>query len=126
MSTTKKILIIEDNAILSSLMQFILNKEGYEVALASTGKEALSMLTQDTVQLVITDLALPYMTGYEIIDQIRRGNLNKHVPIIIISDYRDDNSIEEGFKVGADDYMKKPISPSELISRVRIRIGQTA
>ncbi|NGM61376.1 response regulator [Sphingobacterium sp. SGG-5] len=104
-------------------MQFILAKEGYNLLLAKSGKEGLSLAEKERIDLVITDLALPYANGYEIIDSIRKGSLNKDVPIIIISGYRDDNSLAEGFEVGANDYVRKPISPSELIFRVRLRIG---
>jgi len=119
----KRILVVEDNEILLSTMQFVLNREGYDLLLAKSGKEALSIVTEEAIDLMITDLALPFANGYEIIDRIRKSNINKQVPVIIISGYRDDNSIVEGFEVGANDYIKKPISPLELISRVRLRIG---
>ncbi|HAE67606.1 MULTISPECIES: response regulator [Sphingobacterium] len=119
----KRILVIEDNEILLSTMQFVLVREGYDLLLAKSGKEALSLVSDETIDLVITDLALPFANGYEIIDRIRKSSTNNQVPVIIISGYRDDNSIVEGFEVGANDYIKKPISPSELISRVRLNIG---
>lgn len=119
----KRILVIEDNEILLGTMQFVLVREGYDLLLAKSGKEALALVSDETIDLVITDLALPFANGYEIIDCIRKGNTNNQVPVIIISGYRDDNSIVEGFEVGANDYIKKPIAPSELISRVRLRIG---
>ncbi|WP_324755470.1 response regulator transcription factor [Sphingobacterium thalpophilum] len=119
----KRILVVEDNEILLSTMQFVLNREGYDLLLAKSGKEALSIVMEEAIDLMITDLALPFANGYEIIDRIRKSNINKQVPVIIISGYRDDNSIVEGFEVGANDYIKKPISPLELISRVRLRIG---
>ncbi len=119
----KRILVVEDNEILLSTMQFVLNREGYDLLLAKSGKEALSIVMEEAIDLMITDLAIPFANGYEIIDRIRKSNINKQVPVIIISGYRDDNSIVEGFEVGANDYIKKPISPLELISRVRLRIG---
>ncbi len=118
----KRILVIEDNEILLSTMQFVLVREGYDLLLARSVMTK-SMVSDETIDLVITDLALPFANGYEIIDRIRKSNTNNQVPVIIISGYRDDNSIVEGFEVGANDYIKKPISPSELISRVRLRIG---
>ncbi|WP_312352865.1 response regulator transcription factor [Sphingobacterium siyangense] len=118
----KRILVIEDNEILLSTMQFVLVREGYDLLLARSVMTK-SMVSSETIDLVITDLALPFANGYEIIDRIRKSNTNNQVPVIIISGYRDDNSIVEGFEVGANDYIKKPISPSELISRVRLRIG---
>ncbi|MGJ1190576.1 response regulator [Sphingobacterium siyangense] len=118
----KRILVIEDNEILLSTMQFVLVREGYDLLLARSVMTR-SMVSDETIDLVITDLALPFANGYEIIDRIRKSNTNNQVPVIIISGYRDDNSIVEGFEVGANDYIKKPISPSELISRVRLRIG---
>ncbi|MBB2950791.1 PleD family two-component system response regulator [Sphingobacterium sp. JUb56] len=119
----KRILVVEDNEILLGTMQFVLLREGYDLILAKSGKEALSLVSDESIDLVITDLALPFANGFEIIDRIRKSDTNNQVPVIIISGYHDDNSIVEGFDVGANDYMKKPISPSELISRVRLRIG---
>ncbi|WP_293957604.1 MULTISPECIES: response regulator [unclassified Sphingobacterium] len=119
----KRSLVIEDNEILLSTMQFVLLREGYDLLLANSGKDALSMVFDDSLDLVITDLSLPFANGFEIIERIRKSNTNNQVPVIIISSFRDDNSISEGFKVGANDYIKKPISPHELISRVRLRIG---
>lgn len=124
-SIKKRILIIEDNEILINTMQFILMKEGYELLLAKTGKEGLDLIEKNKIDLLITDLALPYANGIEIIDRLRKQNsVNFNIPIIIVSGYRDDNTIVEGFEVGANDYIKKPVSPSELISRVRLRIGK--
>ncbi|PUV26420.1 MULTISPECIES: response regulator [Sphingobacterium] len=119
----KRILVVEDNEILLGTMQFVLLREGYDLLLAKSGKEALTLVSDESIDLVITDLALPFANGFEIIDRIRKSNTNNQVPVIIISGYHDDNSIVEGFEVGANDYMKKPISPTELISRVRLRIG---
>jgi len=120
----KRILVIEDNEILLSTMQFVLVREGYDLLLARSVMTR-SMVSDETIDLVITDLALPFANGYEIIDRIRKSSTNNQVPVIIISGYRDDNSIVEGFEVGANDYIKKPISPSELISRVRLNRGHS-
>lgn len=67
----KRILVVEDNEILLSTMQFVLNREGYDLLLAKSGKEALSIVMEKAIDLMITDLALPFANGYEIIDVAR-------------------------------------------------------
>lgn len=117
-----RILIIEDNVILISMMQFILEHQGHHVLLAKTGKDGLHYVDQEKVDLVITDLGLPFASGYEIIEHIRTGQLNKDVPIIIISASLDTNCKVDGLRLGANDFIRKPISTSELISRVQLQM----
>jgi len=114
----QKILIIDDNDIVQLVLQKILIKEGYTVDVAVNGKEGLSMIGEGGYDLIITDLMMPYANGFEIISKIKQHPMGKDTPVIIISSITHEGSILEGFKLGADDYLKKPITGKELIIRV--------
>ena len=114
----KEILIIEDNVILQNMMQFFMEREGYRVDGALSGKDALALIEKSTYDFIIVDLMLPYYNGLEIIEQIRTSDRNGETGIMIVSDLSDDNIIKDGFAVGANDFLKKPVSPSELLTRI--------
>ncbi|TDW97548.1 response regulator [Dinghuibacter silviterrae] len=115
----EKILIIDDNDIVQMVLQKILVKEGYSVDVAVNGKEGLTFIDQEEYDLIITDLMMPYANGFEIISKIRQHPKGRHAPVIIISSVTQEDSVSEGFKLGADDYLKKPITGKELILRVK-------
>ena len=122
----KRILVIEDNQLLLKMINFILNKNGYNVTTAETGKEAIQALEQGQFDLIITDLMLPYANGFEIIDRIKLNKEQRPIPVIIISAVINEDTITAGFECGADDYIKKPFTPGELLSRVNRSINQYA
>lgn len=115
----QKILIIDDNDIIQLVLQKILEKEGYSVVIAVNGKEGIARIGEQDFDLIITDLMMPYANGFEIISKIRQHPNSRHTPIIIISSITNEDSVLEGFKLGADDYLKKPITGRELIIRVK-------
>ena len=114
----RSILIIDDNDIVQMVLQKILVREGYEVDIATNGKEGLSMIGAKAYDLVITDLMMPYANGFEIISKLKQLSRGKEVKVIIISSVTQEDSVSEGFKLGADDYLKKPITGKELLLRV--------
>lgn len=114
----KKILVIEDNELLLKMIEFILKKNGFVVTTAKTGKEAIDALVETPFDLIITDLMLPYANGFEIIDKIKQNKQQNQVPVIIISAVINEETVMAGFESGADDYIKKPFTPGELLSRV--------
>ena len=118
MKMMKEILIIEDNVILQNMMQFFMEREGYRVDGALSGKDALALIEKSKYDFIIVDLMLPYYNGLEIIEQIRTSDRNGETGIMIVSDLSDDNIIKDGFAVGANDFLKKPVSPSELLTRI--------
>lgn len=112
-----KILIIEDDLMISYTLEFRLKKDGYEVATARDGREALEMLKCGKYNLVTTDLMLPFVTGLEVLSYAKLAMPN--MPIIVLSGDNAEGTISEAFKLGADDYLKKPFNPSELSRRVK-------
>jgi DNA-binding response OmpR family regulator len=111
-----KILVIDDDPTHVKMLSFLLKDEGYEVLTASTGAEALRYIKQQWVDMVILDVILPDMQGFEICRQIRETN---RVPILMLSARGATEDRVRGLLDGADDYMPKPCEPSELIARVK-------
>lgn len=114
----KRILIIEDNPMVVKSLEFKLTKDGYEVIVAEDGRKALEILKQEeTIQLVITDLMLPYVTGIELIEYIRKNTPT--LPIIVLSTSNQEEIITDAFMMGVNDFITKPFSPNELSLRVK-------
>ena len=114
-----KILIIEDEEAIADLEKDYLELSGFEVAIANRGDTGLKIAMEEDVDLLILDLMLPEVDGFEICKQVRNC---KNTPIIMVSAKRDDIDKIRGLGLGADDYMTKPFSPSELVARVKAHL----
>ena len=111
-----KILIAEDNVSLRQLMKIHLKRAGYTVYEAADGSDALEVMDHNHVDLIIADIMMPVMDGYQLIKEIRDAGLDTPVLIVTSKDRLEDKRI--GFKTGADDYMTKPIDMEEMLLRV--------
>ena len=111
-----KILIADDDADLREILAFSLRREGFEVILARDGYEALAQVAVEQPDLVVLDVTMPEMDGFEVCRQLRKES---SIPIIMLTARGDDENIVLGLDLGADDYVTKPYSPRELIARVR-------
>ena len=111
-----KILIAEDDRELRQLFQHVMIKNGYSVKGVSNGKEALDAIEQDYFDLIISDIMMPEMDGYELVHSLREANDNTPVMMITAKDAFDD--MRMGFLSGTDDYMVKPINVNEMVLRV--------
>lgn len=118
------ILIIEDDDIMLKVVERILKREGYGVEIARDGKEALQKVQEKDFALIITDLMMPYANGFEIISKVNGTAGKKRTPVIILSSLGNEDSIMEGFKLGADDFLRKPVMVGELVIRVKRLIEQ--
>ncbi|WP_075982823.1 response regulator transcription factor [Bacillus massilinigeriensis] len=112
----KKILIIEDDHSIAELQRDYLEAEGFQVHLEEDGEHGLQQALNGGYDLFILDLMLPIVNGFEICRQIRK---EQDVPIIFVSAKKEDVDKIRGFGLGADDYLVKPFSPSELVARVK-------
>lgn len=117
----KKILIIEDEEAIADLEKDYLELSGYEVAIETSGDSGLERALREEFNLYILDLMLPEVDGFEICKKIRE---KKDVPVIIVSAKKDDMDKIRGLGLGADDYMTKPFSPSELVARVKAHLAR--
>lgn len=113
----KRILLAEDDDLLASLLNFRLEKGGYEVILCKDGKEVKEFIGQHMPDIIISDIMMPYFSGIELIGFIR-NELKSNVPIIIISSAGNEENVLNAFELGANDFISKPVSPSELMVRV--------
>ena len=116
-----KILIVEDEEAIADLEKDYLELSGFEVEIAADGQMGLQRALDEDFQLVILDLMLPGVDGFEICRQVRE---QKNTPIIMVSAKKDDIDKIRGLGLGADDYMTKPFSPSELVARVKAHLNR--
>ena len=116
-----KILIVEDEEAIADLEKDYLELSGFEVQVANDGVKGLELALSDDFNLVILDLMLPGVDGFEICRKVRE---EKNTPIIMVSAKKDDIDKIRGLGLGADDYMTKPFSPSELVARVKAHLAR--
>lgn len=118
----EKILLVEDEKTLAKALKFNLEKEGFRVEVAFDGEEALNAMSGEEPDLVILDLMLPKIDGYEVCRSIRRSS---DVPIIMLTARDEDIDKILGLELGADDYMTKPFNTRELLARIRAILRRT-
>ena len=116
-----KVLIIEDEVAIADLEKDYLELSDFQVDICNTGDEGLAMALNGEYNLVILDLMLPGMDGFEVCRKIRE---EKNIPILMVSAKKDDIDKIRGLGLGADDYMTKPFSPSELVARVKAHMAR--
>ena len=116
-----KILIVEDEESIAELEKDYLELSGFEVEIENDGEAGLKRAISEEFDLFILDLMLPGVDGFEICKKIRE---TKNTPVIMISAKKDDIDKIRGLGLGADDYMTKPFSPSELVARVKAQLAQ--
>lgn len=117
-SNGKKILIADDEPDIVEIIQFNLEKEGYEVYSAADGNEALEKANLLLPQLIILDIMMPYKTGIEVCRKLRQDEKFDDTLIIFLTAINDDISQIKGLDIGADDYINKPVSTKVLVSRI--------
>jgi len=117
-TTMKRILVAEDNKLILETIFHSLKREGYEIIKANDGKECLQILDDTEVDLLITDLYMPFVNGNEVITIIR-DERKKNIPILVLSAAGAEDNVLKAFDLGADDFMVKPFSLVELNVRVR-------
>jgi two-component system phosphate regulon response regulator PhoB len=111
--------VVEDEAALVELLRYNFEKEGFRVSTATDGEAALVTIAESKPDLVILDWMLPHVSGLEVCRQLRRKSETRDLPIIMLTARGEEADRVRGLEVGADDYVAKPFSPSELIARVR-------
>ncbi len=114
----KVILIAEDSPTIRKFISFSLAAKGFEIISAADGMEALEQLPKENINLIITDLNMPNINGFELIKSIRSNDELKDVPIIILSSLTSREEIEKGISCGANSYLLKPFDPKRIIYEV--------
>jgi DNA-binding response OmpR family regulator len=113
----KKLLLAEDDELLAALLNFRLQKGGYDVSISANGREVKEYLNQTMPDIIVSDIMMPYFSGMELVDYVR-NDIQSDVPIILISSAGNEENVLNAFELGANDFLAKPVSPSELIVRV--------
>jgi len=111
------LLLLEDDHLLSETIQDFLEEEGFEVVIARNGQEALDYTYRYTFDAYLLDINVPLINGLELLEELRQADDN--TPAIFLTSYQDKATMREGFASGADDYVKKPVDPDELLMRIR-------
>ena len=115
-STCRTILVVEDEPLIAETIVYALRTEGYTPVWKATGREALAALSEPSFALVVLDVGLPDMSGFDVCREMQRG---RRIPIIFLTARSEAVDKIVGLELGADDYMAKPFSPRELTARVR-------
>ncbi len=120
----KKILVVEDDPHHLALIEIVLSKKNYEIIKAGNGIEALEKLRESSPDLIIADIMMPEMDGFELCERVRKEENYKNIPFIFLSALGDIEDRVKGLKLGADDYITKPFSPEELLARIEILLDR--
>lgn len=122
-----KILIVEDDRDIAGMIEYNLREERYETISAFNGKDGVEQAKKEKPDLIILDIMLPIIDGFEVCRIIKKENITADIPVIILSAKSQETDKVVGLELGADDYITKPFSPRELIARIRVilRRGRT-
>jgi pilus assembly protein CpaE len=122
-----KILVVDDDPNVQRLLQYTLKQEGYDVTLASDGAEGFRLWGAESPDLILLDVVVPGIDGYQVAQKIRAEEpANTHVPIIMLTAERDVEQKVRGLRAGADDYLIKPFHPAELLARIKSLLARFA
>ena len=123
---TERILVVDDEADILALVTYHLAKSGYRVSTAATGPEALRAARDEHPALIVLDLMLPGMSGFDVLQQLRADVATSGIAVLMLTARRDEPDRIRGLSIGADDYLTKPFSPQELVLRVGAILRRTA
>jgi len=115
----RKILAVDDERHILRLIQVNLEREGYDVALAFDGKDALSKVDSEKPDLIVLDVMMPFMDGFEVLKHLRSAPKTKDIPVIMLTAKAQDADVFRGWASGVDMYLTKPFNPMELLTFVK-------
>ena len=115
----KKILLVDDSATTLMMEQMVLRGQSYQIVTASNGREAVATAAIEQPDLILLDVIMPEMNGFEACRRIRQQEATKNVPIIMVTTKGEEQNVETGFESGCSDYITKPINGAELLTKVR-------
>ncbi|PYQ65785.1 MAG: response regulator [Acidobacteria bacterium] len=121
--TQKKILLVDDSTTMIMMERVALSSGGYQLFAARDGEEALETARDQRPDLILLDVVMPKMDGFEVCRRLRAEGPTRNIPIIIVSTRGEEGNIEKGFDSGCTDYVLKPLNGVELLTRVRSLLG---
>jgi two-component system phosphate regulon response regulator PhoB len=122
----ERILVVDDEPDIVALVVYHLAKDGYRVSSAATGTEALATARRERPDLIVLDLMLPGLSGFEVLEQLRADAATAGIAVLMLTARKDEPDRIKGLSLGADDYLTKPFSPQELVLRVRAILRRSA
>lgn len=116
----KNIMIVEDDAFISDIYEVKLREAGYEVTLASNGKEAIELLEKNIIpEIILLDIVMPYMDGFDVLEALKSHVEWSKIPVVLLTNLSQKNDVEKGLKLGAKDYLiKSHFTPTEVLAKV--------
>jgi len=120
----KKILLVDDSSTILMMEKFILRNDPYVLITASNGEEAVRRAISEQPDLILLDVIMPRMNGFEACRLIRENEASKHIPIIMVTTRGEAGNVENGWVSGCTDYVTKPINATELLAKVRSLLGE--
>lgn len=115
----KKILLVDDSATTLMMEQMVLRGQPYQIVTAKNGREAVTTAAAENPDLILLDVVMPEMNGFEACRSIRQSPASRTVPIIMVTTKGEEHNVETGFRSGCSDYITKPINGAELLTKVR-------
>jgi two-component system, OmpR family, phosphate regulon response regulator PhoB len=125
LAVQERILVVDDEPDIVALVAYHLAKTGYRVSTASNGTDALSIARQERPSLLVLDLMLPGMSGFDVLEHIRSEEGTRHIAVLMLTARKEEQDRIRGLSLGADDYLTKPFSPQELVLRVGAILRRT-
>jgi DNA-binding response OmpR family regulator len=117
-SRDHKILVVDDSTTNVVLLEAILDEKGYQIETALNAKEAYAIIENDSPDLILLDLLMPKISGFDFLEEIRKNEKTRNTPVIVVSALTDEENVEKIMKMGAIDFVKKPIDLQYLVERV--------
>ncbi len=113
-----KILVVDDSSVNNFLLENVLEEKGYHLQVAYNGKEALVFISEDPPDIILLDIMMPGIDGFEILDKLSQEESKQKIPVIMVTSKNEDTDKERAFKSGAVEYIVKPIDIEELLAKV--------
>jgi DNA-binding response OmpR family regulator len=120
------VLVVDDDPVILKLLEVNFEMEGFSVVRAADGAEGLERAREVLPDIVVLDVMMPRMTGYEVAKALREDTVTAHIPIIFVTARAQSSDVERGMELGVDDYVTKPFDPLDLIARVNILLARRA
>lgn len=120
----RKILLVDDSSTILLMEKMILGKHGFDLVTACNGEEAVAKAAAESPDLILMDVVMPNMNGFEACRRIREHEVTGRIPIIMVTTRGEMTNLEEGYAAGCSDYVTKPINGHELMSKIRNCLGE--
>ena len=120
----KKILLVDDSSTILMMEKMILKKSPYQILTASNGEEGVARALAEKPDLILMDVVMPKMTGFEAVRRLRQEEATRNTPVIMVTTRAEPVNVEKGYECGCNDYVTKPIDATELLAKLRKQLGE--